>query len=205
MLTKIAQRHGEVTYCNISPATWTWPIIEAQGFRSYCRGLFFSVPALSRPAPGTTIETVPADATAIDGLADGELEILTRHAGYGCLSLVCRSAKGVSPFVLLPIRIRRGWIAPPAMQLIYCRDVADFDSLRRRDRSAPAAARHGVGVARCQRSRALSVRPLHGKTRPQIFQGPASAAPCGSYRHGTRAVRALEPQAASFTACANSQ
>jgi hypothetical protein len=32
MLTKIAQRHNEVTYLNISPATWTWPIIEAQGF-----------------------------------------------------------------------------------------------------------------------------------------------------------------------------
>ena len=30
------------------------------------------------------------------------------------------------PFILLPMRIRRGWIAPPAMQLIYCRDVADF-------------------------------------------------------------------------------
>jgi hypothetical protein len=24
------------------------------------------------------------------------------------------------------VRIRRGWIAPPAMQLIYCRDVADY-------------------------------------------------------------------------------
>src|SRR4051812_36993281 len=32
MLTKIAQRHDEVTYFNISPAPWTWPIIEAQGF-----------------------------------------------------------------------------------------------------------------------------------------------------------------------------
>jgi hypothetical protein len=30
------------------------------------------------------------------------------------------------PFVLLPMRIRRGWISPPAMQLIYCRDVADY-------------------------------------------------------------------------------
>ena len=50
MLTKIAQRHKEVTYLNISPATWTWPIIETQGFRSYCKGLFFSVPALSRVA-----------------------------------------------------------------------------------------------------------------------------------------------------------
>ena len=30
------------------------------------------------------------------------------------------------PFVLLPMRIRRGVIAPPAMQLIYCRDTTEF-------------------------------------------------------------------------------
>ena len=30
------------------------------------------------------------------------------------------------PFILLPMRIRQGWIAPPAMQLIYCRDVTEF-------------------------------------------------------------------------------
>jgi hypothetical protein len=24
------------------------------------------------------------------------------------------------------MRMRRGWIAPPAMQLIYCRDIAEF-------------------------------------------------------------------------------
>jgi hypothetical protein len=126
MLTKIAQRHSEVTYFNISPAIWTWPIIEAQGFRSYCRGLFFSVPALSRTEPGATVEIVPADATAIDGVAGGDVELLTRHAAYGCLSLVCRTERGVLPFVFLPMRIRQGWIAPPAMQLIYCHDVADF-------------------------------------------------------------------------------
>lgn len=33
MLTKIAQRHHEVTYLNISPATWTRPIVEIQGFK----------------------------------------------------------------------------------------------------------------------------------------------------------------------------
>jgi len=126
MLTNIAQRHREVTYLNISPAIWTWPVIEAQGFRSYCKGLFFSVPALSRVSPGATLEIVPSDATAIDGLADGDVELLTRHAAYGCLSLVCRTGKGAFPFILLPMRIRRGWIAPPAMQLVYCRDVADF-------------------------------------------------------------------------------
>jgi len=126
MLTKIAQRHNEVTYLNISPAIRTWPIIEAQGFRAYCKGLFFSVPALSRVVPDTTAEIVPPDATAIEGLAHGDVELLTRHAAYGCLSLVCRRKKEVFPFVLLPMRIRHGWIAPPAMQLIYCRDVAEF-------------------------------------------------------------------------------
>ena len=127
MLTKIAQRHKEVTYLNISPASWTWPIIEAQGFSSYCSGLFFSIPALSRVAPGMTIETVSPDVTAIEGLCDTEVELLTRHARYGCLSLVCRTPTGGPfPFILLPMRIRRGWIAPPAMQLIYCRDTAEY-------------------------------------------------------------------------------
>ena len=127
LLTKIAQRHKEVTYLNISPATWTWPIIEAQGFTSYCSGLFFSIPALSRVTPGMTVETISPATRAIEGLSDTEVELLTRHARYGCLSLVCRAPTGGPlPFILLPMRIRRGWIAPPAMQLIYCRDIADY-------------------------------------------------------------------------------
>jgi len=127
MLTKIAQKNKEVTYINISPATWTWPIIETQGFAAYCSGLFFSAPALSRVPAGMTIETVTPDTKTIAGLPAGDVEMLTRHARYGCLSVVCRTVTGEAlPFILLPMRIRRGWIAPPAMQLIYCRDVADY-------------------------------------------------------------------------------
>jgi hypothetical protein len=127
LLTKIAQRNKEVTYVNISPATWTRPIIETQGFNSYCSGLFFSMPALSRAKPGMTIETVSPDTRAIEGLPVADVELLTRHARYGCLSLVCRAATGeLLPFILQPMRIRRGWIAPPAMQLIYCRDIAEY-------------------------------------------------------------------------------
>ena len=82
MLTKIAQRHDEVTYFNISPATWTWPIIEAQGFRVYCKGLFFSFPLLSRPAPGMAVEIVSSNATEIEGLpaGAGRLSALRLHA-----------------------------------------------------------------------------------------------------------------------------
>ncbi len=127
MLTSIAQRHKEVTYRNISPAHWTWPIIEAQGFRSYCSGLFFSVPTLSRAGRGMTVETISPDMRTIEGLPAADIDLLIRHTRYGCLSLVCREASGETlPFILMPMRIRRGWIAPPAMQLIYCRDVADF-------------------------------------------------------------------------------
>jgi len=58
MLTKIAQRHKEVTYINVSPASWTWRIVEAQGFRPYCSGLFCSFPALSRASHGMTVEII---------------------------------------------------------------------------------------------------------------------------------------------------
>jgi hypothetical protein len=126
MLTKIAQRHNEVTYFNISPAIWTWPIIEAQGFKAYCKGLYVSFPLLSRPERGVTVASVAPDATEIDGLPASDVELLARHAAYGCISLVCRTATGVVPFVLLPMRIRRGWISMPAVQLIYCRSVADY-------------------------------------------------------------------------------
>jgi hypothetical protein len=127
MLTKIAQKNKEVSYINISPATWTWPIIETQGFSAYCTGLFFSMPALSRVPAGMRIETITADTKAVAGLSTDEVEMLARHARYGCLSVVCRTASGdAMPFILLPVRIRRGWIAPPAMQLIYCRDISDY-------------------------------------------------------------------------------
>jgi hypothetical protein len=127
LLTKIAQKNKEVTYINISPARWTWPIIETQGFTPYCSGLFFSMPALSRLGPGITVETVAPDARTIEGLSANEVELLARHARYGCLGLICRTATGDAlPFILLPVRIRRGWIAPPAMKLIYCRDIADY-------------------------------------------------------------------------------
>jgi hypothetical protein len=126
MLTKIAQRLKQVTYVNISAARWTWPIIEAQGFRAYCNGLFFSLPLLSRAGTDARVEIVPADVTEIAGLPAAEAELLIRHARYGCLSLVVRAARGAVPFVLQPMRIRRGFLAPPAMQMVYCRDIADY-------------------------------------------------------------------------------
>jgi hypothetical protein len=71
------------------------------------------------------VEVVQQDARAVDGLSEADVALLARHAAYGCLSLVCRAADGrCSPFVLQPMRTRR--IVLRAMQLVYCRDVADY-------------------------------------------------------------------------------
>jgi hypothetical protein len=125
MLIRVAQRHERVTYINISPARWTWPTIEALGFHTYCGGLFFSFPALSRPETDMRVEVVQQDAKVVNGLSEAEVALLARHAAYGCLSLISRTTDGRAvPFVLQPMRIRQ--IALPAMQLIYCRDLADY-------------------------------------------------------------------------------
>ncbi|MGJ4948399.1 acyl-CoA acyltransferase [Bradyrhizobium sp. HKCCYLS20291] len=128
MLTRIAQRRPEVTYINISAARQTWPIIEAQGFRAYCRGLFFSMPLLSTAGLGSRIDQISADAPTIDGIPPDEADLLIRHARYGCLSIVVRSKTGPVPLVLQKVRIRQGRFALPAMQLIYCRDISDYVS-----------------------------------------------------------------------------
>jgi hypothetical protein len=126
LLTSTAQKNKQVTYTNISPAVPTWPIIEAQGYKIYCSGLYFSVPWLSRREPGAKIETVAPDAASISGLPQADLELLTSHARYGCLAFVCHTDDGPLPFVMTPKRMRAGSIPLPALQLVYCRDIADY-------------------------------------------------------------------------------
>ncbi len=126
LLTSMAQKNRQVTYTNISPAVPTWPVIEAQGYQLYCRGLFFSLPWFSRAAPGVTIEAVTPGAAPIEGLPLPDFELLARHAQYGCLAFVCHTGDGPLPFVMTPKRIRSGRIPLPALQLVYCRDTADY-------------------------------------------------------------------------------
>ena len=142
MMAKVTQRHKQVTYINISPANWTWRTIETQGFRAYCSGLFFSFPALSRPAKGMRVEVVRPDAQAVDGLSEAEVALLARHARYGCLSLVCRTADGRGfPFVLQPMRIRRDRAAGDADDLLPRR--GRLCRLRRCDRPASCSGAAG--------------------------------------------------------------
>src|SRR5579863_5397206 len=83
LFASMTQKRKDVTYFNVTPAEPTWPILEAQGFQVYCRGLHFSLPVLSRSERGMRVEIVTPDTAAIAGLPDDELLLLKRHAGYG--------------------------------------------------------------------------------------------------------------------------
>jgi hypothetical protein len=126
LFASMAQKRKDVTYFNVTPAPSTWPILEAQGFKVYCRGLFFSLPILSRRPPDMRVEAVTSATAAIAGLSDDELAMLKRHAGYGCLSLVCRTADEAIPFVFFSLRKRRGIIPLPMRQLGFCRSLDDY-------------------------------------------------------------------------------
>jgi hypothetical protein len=125
LFASMTQKRKDVIYFNVTPAFPTWPILEAQGFKTYCRGLYFSLPVLSR-GPGMQIEAVTPDTASISGMPDDELAMLRRHASYGCLSLVCHTATETVPFIFFPLRKRRGIIPLPVLQLGFCRDVADY-------------------------------------------------------------------------------
>ncbi len=126
LFASMTQKRKDVTYSNVTPAATTWPILDAQGFVPYCRGLYFSVPTLSRGGRGVVVEAVTQDTAFIAGLPDADLALLKRHAEYGCLSLVCRTADGALPFIFFSLRKRGGMIPLPAMQLGYCRSIDDY-------------------------------------------------------------------------------
>jgi hypothetical protein len=126
LFASMTQKRKDITYVNVTPAPPTWPILEAQGFVAYCRGLYFSFPALSRSRRGERVEVVTQDTAAVEGLPDGELALLRRHAGYGCLSLVYSAAGQAHPFVFFPLRKRRGFVPMPLLQLGYCRSIDEY-------------------------------------------------------------------------------
>jgi len=122
LLVAQALRHKEVTYLNVSAAPHTWPIIEAQGFARYSEGIGVCLPALSRAPAGERIEVSDAR-QAPPGADPFERDMLEQHAAHGCISVWCVSGERAYPFVFRP-RLVKGVV--PCVQLIYCRDIADF-------------------------------------------------------------------------------
>ncbi len=124
LLIAAAVRHKDVTYVNISPATHTWPVIEAQGFTRYCDGQMLTAPALSRWAPNARPRAFDPRRDYGGALSDEERELLASHVEHGCLALVIHEKRNAHPFVFLKRTVLKGLF--PTLQLIYCRDIKDF-------------------------------------------------------------------------------
>jgi len=122
-LVSMALRRKDVTYLNVSPAQHTVPIIEAQGFSRYCEGVFVAVPLLSRPLRAEQAKVLDAFQRPEVAFDPSEHDLLLDHASLGCMSLWCVTSERAYPFVFRR-RLVKGVI--PCVQLIYCRDVADF-------------------------------------------------------------------------------
>ncbi len=113
LLIDAALKDRSVTYINISPARHTQPIIEAQGFRSFCQGSLFHVPALSRSSTRTQVRLLSTSETD----RWPEHELLEAHLALGCL---CFATEG-QPFVFAPVWRLRGLL--PCTYLLYCRSI----------------------------------------------------------------------------------
>jgi hypothetical protein len=126
MLTSHALSHKNVTFLNISPARWTWPILEAQGYAPYCTGQYFALAALAGGHLSARVRTVPPDISPGEDLSLSETNLLLAHASYGCISVTCSAAGRRHPFVFMRSWHRWKIGSLPYALLVYCRDLDDF-------------------------------------------------------------------------------
>lgn len=117
LLLNAALKSRDVTFVNVSPAPRTEPIIEAQGFRSFCHGSLLTLPALSRPRDRTAVMPLhDADAERF-----AERDLLRDHLALGCLCFSVATESGPEPFVFARAPKVRGML--PCVQLLFCRSV----------------------------------------------------------------------------------
>jgi hypothetical protein len=118
--------HEGVTYLNLSARSTphTVPIIEAQGFICYSDGELFCIPSLLLSASSNNkAKVVSAEREPNAPFNASDRTLLSDHLSFGCISLWCVTSEQAYPFVFRPRLFKR---IVPGVQLIYCRDVADF-------------------------------------------------------------------------------
>lgn len=123
LLHAAACRREDITYLNVSPSRHTLPIIEMLGFTRYCDGVFVAVPTLSGLLSGERAKVFGAERKPAVAFDAYEQRLLLEHAAYGCISLWCGTSERAYPFIFRPRLVRR---IIPCVQMIYCRDMADF-------------------------------------------------------------------------------
>lgn len=170
MLVSFVFRHKDLTLINISPATHTIPILEAQGYRRYVDGQVVAIPLLTTAGFGARVVAIGADENAPGLLPEPEMALLARHASWGCLSFVCRGEDGDAPFVFAKGRPLRGLL--PAAQLVWCREIASVP--RFSGAIGRHLIRHGLPVAFIDATGPLAGLPgaYRGDRAQKFWRGP---------------------------------
>ena len=112
-----------VTFVNISPASHTRAIVEAQGFAPFRAGWVVTLPWLQPPRRPVRVSRFTGR-SAVLGVSESEGRLLEQHAAFGCLCLLVEADDGCHPFVFTSRR-RLGRLGPTTY-LVYCRDLAAY-------------------------------------------------------------------------------
>jgi len=124
LMTRRALKHPAATFLDITPRPDTLELLQAEGYHRFCEGTLVLAAWLRTPAPGVEVVAFDPTSGSTPGLTDAEHQLLADHAALGCVSLVCRSANGASPFVFQHRQVWKRML--PATHLIYCRNLDDF-------------------------------------------------------------------------------
>ena len=123
LLVSHSLKYKDVSYLNVMPAEHTFPIIEALGFRRYSDGIFVAVPILNGWFRTEQVKMLDARERPEVAFNLFEQDILLQHADLGCMCVWCVTSEYAYPFAFRPRLVET---VVPCMQLIYCRDIADF-------------------------------------------------------------------------------
>jgi hypothetical protein len=118
-----ALNHKDVMYLNIPGRPVARLFLPVQGFSKYSRGQFFAVPGLHLMSDTTDCKIIEAPFVPDVPFKAYERDLLLDHAEYGCISFWCVTSQQAYPFVF---RRRLTKSVLPGVQLIYCREIADF-------------------------------------------------------------------------------
>lgn len=117
-LAAMALKNKTTSYNNVTAARSTWDVVEKQGYRKYCNGLFIAAAAVARPQADVKICDFGAVADRADVHAMDNFELLQRHAQWGCTVLLVEEGERLSGFVFRRFAMRSGLIKLPAMAVI---------------------------------------------------------------------------------------
>jgi hypothetical protein len=122
-LIKKAFNYKDATHLNLTPAKYTFRMIEISGFVRYCNGVFLAIPLFSRALKDDTVRVIDVNVEPDAPFDPHERDLLVQHVDYGCKSVWCVTPERAYPFVF---RVRHVKRVLPCAQLVYCRDVGDF-------------------------------------------------------------------------------